>query len=302
MSVTLAQFIPRLRQRINDRTRRIWSTDDELENAVIDAIPQSWPYIFVDTKDTTSFTGSNALAANTLSIAVPTAFLPSGSRGSGAIWAIRFRMWDGTSATPVPVPWGWMKRGVYPDSLENFTSPNALIRFVQPFSRQCEIELWGGVPLTPPTRYDFTAVASTDIITATTTDTFTNGQTVSLSAPDGGSLPAGLSANTKYYVVSTTGTTFKVSLTNGGSAVDITADGSGSFVVTSTALPGTDIPNFTEWLYVKTAKIARATRSTSNAEDRQGQNTLALLADQEADKLLKQCRMKREHETSWSRF
>lgn len=44
----------------------------------------------------------------------------------------------------------------------------------------------------------------------------------------GGALPTGLSANTDYYVVQASGQTCKLSLTDGGSAVDITATGSGT--------------------------------------------------------------------------
>lgn len=44
----------------------------------------------------------------------------------------------------------------------------------------------------------------------------------------GGALPGGLSADRDYFVVSPTATTFQVSLTSGGSAVDITTAGTGN--------------------------------------------------------------------------
>lgn len=44
-----------------------------------------------------------------------------------------------------------------------------------------------------------------------------------------GALPAGLVAGTIYHVVGTTTDTFQLSLTQGGAAVDITADGMGAF-------------------------------------------------------------------------
>lgn len=44
----------------------------------------------------------------------------------------------------------------------------------------------------------------------------------------GGALPAGLDDNTAYYVTSSTANDFQVSLTAGGSAVDITDDGTGT--------------------------------------------------------------------------
>lgn len=43
----------------------------------------------------------------------------------------------------------------------------------------------------------------------------------------GGALPGGLSANTDYYAVNVSGQTCKLSLTSGGSAIDITSTGAG---------------------------------------------------------------------------
>ena len=50
----------------------------------------------------------------------------------------------------------------------------------------------------------------------------------------GGGLPAGLSINTKYYVINKTANDFEVSLTLGGGAVDITSDGTGTHHVHET--------------------------------------------------------------------
>jgi hypothetical protein len=52
-----------------------------------------------------------------------------------------------------------------------------------------------------------------------------NGMRVALSALLGGSLPAGLSASTLYYVVGAATDSFQVALTSGGAAVDITGKG-----------------------------------------------------------------------------
>lgn len=54
---------------------------------------------------------------------------------------------------------------------------------------------------------------------------FVNGDTVVMWAPSGG--PAGLTVGTIYFVVSATTDTLKLSLTSGGSAIDVTAIGSG---------------------------------------------------------------------------
>lgn len=77
----------------------------------------------------------------------------------------------------------------------------------------------------------FTFVAG-DVNTGTDTITETahgmqNGDPVLLSNAGGG-LPAGLAVDTTYYVVNATTDTFQLSLTSGGSAVDITTTGSGT--------------------------------------------------------------------------
>lgn len=72
----------------------------------------------------------------------------------------------------------------------------------------------------------FTANSTTDVITLSGR-TVANGDSFRLTNA-GGALPAGLSANTNYYVINTTGSTCKLSLTSGGSAVDITGAGTGT--------------------------------------------------------------------------
>jgi hypothetical protein len=56
--------------------------------------------------------------------------------------------------------------------------------------------------------------------------TFADGDVVRLSN-SGGALPAGLERDTDYHVRDSTGTTFKLAATAGGSAIDITAAGTG---------------------------------------------------------------------------
>jgi uncharacterized phiE125 gp8 family phage protein len=72
------------------------------------------------------------------------------------------------------------------------------------------------------------------VMTAATSDTITvtgytpvNGDVWRVSNT-GGALPTGLSEHTDYYIVQASGQTCKLSLTDGGSAVDITATGSGT--------------------------------------------------------------------------
>ena len=71
----------------------------------------------------------------------------------------------------------------------------------------------------------FTADATTDALTATSHGKV-DGDILEVSSDT--TLPAGLSASTKYFVVGATTNTFQVSLTSGGSAVDITDTGTGT--------------------------------------------------------------------------
>lgn len=75
------------------------------------------------------------------------------------------------------------------------------------------------------TAVTFTANAGTDVITANTHG-LSDGNILLMTST--GTLPAGLSANTIYYVRDATTNTFKVSTSVGGSAVDITDTGSGT--------------------------------------------------------------------------
>lgn len=74
-----------------------------------------------------------------------------------------------------------------------------------------------------------TVTAATSDVLTSTAHGFEDGETVMFSTA--GTLPAGLSATALYYVRDTTANTCKVSLTSGGSAVDITSTGSGAHSV-----------------------------------------------------------------------
>jgi hypothetical protein len=73
-----------------------------------------------------------------------------------------------------------------------------------------------------------TATASTDTI-ASFAHGLANTDRVFVAAPAGSSLPTGLSATTLYFVVGAATDTFQLSLTSGGAAVDITANGEVAF-------------------------------------------------------------------------
>ena len=75
------------------------------------------------------------------------------------------------------------------------------------------------------TAWSFTGTSSTANLTISSGPAFAVGNVVYLA---GGSLPAGLSANTRYYVVASASTTFQLSATYGGSAITPSGSGSGS--------------------------------------------------------------------------
>lgn len=126
---------------------------------------------------------------------------------------------------------------------------------VPPSSSLAWIGLWSAVTL--GTFYGMIPNGGYSAVpfTATTGDTFTapghglsNGHRVVLFG-SAGSLPTGVTEGTIYWVVGVSGDTFQVSTTQGGSAVDLTAAGSGvvqRIIVESYELQGTfDLTNAT---------------------------------------------------------
>lgn len=83
----------------------------------------------------------------------------------------------------------------------------------------------------------FTADAGTDVISATAHG-FEDGDPVYVQSTT--TLPAGLSANTIYYVRDKTTDSFKLAATSGGAAIDITSTGSGTHSVYRAYIEGTD--------------------------------------------------------------
>ena len=83
----------------------------------------------------------------------------------------------------------------------------------------------------------YTAGYTTTFSTSYATDLVTVGNVVFADTnrvrvtTDSGDLPAGISTNTDYYVVSTSGSTLKLSATSGGSAVTLTDDGTGTHYI-----------------------------------------------------------------------
>lgn len=79
---------------------------------------------------------------------------------------------------------------------------------------------------TTPTKAVTISFASPAVFTVSSGDLPANTTQIELFTT--GTLPTGLSTNTTYYVVNSSGTTFNVSLTSGGAAINTTAAGSGT--------------------------------------------------------------------------
>lgn len=84
----------------------------------------------------------------------------------------------------------------------------------------------------------FTVNASTDVITAAG-HWFVDDERVRVRASGGSdaALPTGLSADTDYYVISASGDTLQLSATSGGSAIDISDTGTGTFFIGAEETP-----------------------------------------------------------------
>lgn len=83
----------------------------------------------------------------------------------------------------------------------------------------------------------FTAADTGDLFTATSHG-MANGTKVAFKTEPGGSLPTGITANTVYFVVSSTTNTFQVAATSGGTAIVLTANGQGVFIKVKTTTSG----------------------------------------------------------------
>lgn len=83
-----------------------------------------------------------------------------------------------------------------------------------------------------------TVNSSTDTITYT--NNFTNGDRALFTNTAVGSLSGGLQVNTTYYIINRTATTFQVSATLGGAAIDLTSSGSGVLVSEAGSLGSTN--------------------------------------------------------------
>jgi len=87
----------------------------------------------------------------------------------------------------------------------------------------CSSVTVGSTTYSPGTQFAFTATSASPAVFSGAT--LTNGTTVTLS---GTSLPGGFTAGTPYFVVNTSGSTFELAATSGGTALNSTSAGSGN--------------------------------------------------------------------------
>lgn len=85
----------------------------------------------------------------------------------------------------------------------------------------------GMEPLGGAAAFGFSAPSGTGVLLAPGSATYAANQQVVVFAPGGSVLPGGLVAGTIYYVKSPSTDSFSLSATSGGSAITLTADGSG---------------------------------------------------------------------------
>lgn len=120
------------------------------------------------------------------------------------------------AGAPVSVVTGQQLRVIYEFKVK--VSP------ISPRDREVSISGW------PAKQYSVAVSASTDLVTLVGHG-FAAGTKIKF---DGDTAPEGISFGTAYYVLSNTADTFKLSATEGGSAIDITSDGSNVVLYTNT--------------------------------------------------------------------
>jgi len=99
------------------------------------------------------------------------------------------------------------------------------VSWEQRLDRRLCHDITTNVPPVYDRNFVFTADTATDVITTVGNHGRSNGDKVRVKAHAQGSLCGGLDATIEYFVISATATTMKLSLTSGGSAVDITSTG-----------------------------------------------------------------------------
>ena len=112
-------------------------------------------------------------------------------------------------------------------TLPSFTVPSSTtVEFVGFWDASSSGNFGGMFPNGGASPFTFSASSSNNVFTAPGSG-YSNNATVVIFATAGSTLPGGFTAGTVYFVVSASTDTFKLSATSGGSAITVSADGSG---------------------------------------------------------------------------
>src|SRR5580693_9428138 len=161
----------------------------------------------------------NYLAANDLLyVSLHTAYSSSGTNEvSGGGYARQAATWSSASGSSVSLA----------ATLPSFSVPSATtVEFVGFWSASSGGNFEGMFPNGGASPYTFSAQASNSIFVAPGSG-YSNGQTVVIFPTAGSTVPGGFTAGTVYYVISASTDTFELSATLSGSAITVTANGSG---------------------------------------------------------------------------
>ena len=180
--------------------------------------------------------------ANSYTITTPTIITPAGNKGGSAVVAV-YQINVG-AATTIPVSgWGAGTWGTPP----TFSPPSTVGTWGYGVSSTYSIRLWSQINWGQNLVYGFRggplyywdaaigytttvvsiSVASPAVVTSVVTVATGTPFTFSTS----GTLPTGLTPGVTYYAIASTGTSFNVSLTAGGAAINTTGAGSGTHYI-----------------------------------------------------------------------
>lgn len=228
--------------------------------------------------------GSASITATNIVINTSLAFqvsLTIGGVGTGISATSTGSGYVGTyvDSTNDRVPFNQWLRGIRIDPL---TSDNPRIRFTKRDSIPFEMRIEGASVLSYP--YQTLTANGTDTFTTATGYTPFNGDTmyfyaVAPTSFNSGGLGSG--GQTPYYVISTSGQTFKLASTSAGSAISTTSSGTYNIFPGSQVLPGTDSTWLLTFLRGQGEIEARSEKQRSGNLDRRAMAQRRLLAQQD---------------------
>lgn len=163
--------------------------------------------------------GLDAMAALMTHLSLHSAYSATGANeltGGSPAYARQLCAWSAAAAGNVSLA-----------GPETFDVPAGTVAFIGAWSAVTAGTFRGMWPASGGVPVPFTAVGTTDVITADAHG-LANGDTVTVWDLGAGSvIPTGLTEGTVYFVRDVAGDTFKLAATSGGAAIDLTTDGAG---------------------------------------------------------------------------